>query len=287
MPVMFEQMVVAGVGLIGGSLAMAAKNRGLVRRVIGFGRNEAPLKLARRRKIIDSYFLTAEEFPMGTDLLVVGTPVGAIVPVTRSFLPRLEEGCLVTDVGSVKRRVVSGMERLLGRRAFFVGGHPIAGSEQWGPEAATVDLFVGRRCILTPTPKSDADAVKKLATFWRRVGAKVESMDAGLHDKILGIVSHLPHVVAYALVNAMDGTKIDSVDVGAYCGGGFKDTTRIAASRPELWRDICVMNREAVVKGLQAYMRGLQRMTDSIRSGDTVKLDADFTRALKARQRIG
>lgn len=286
MSVMFEQMVVAGVGLIGGSLALAAKKRVLVRRVVGFGRNEAPLRLALEKKLIDAYFLKAEEYPAGTDLLVVGTPVGAIVPVTRSFLPHLENGCLVTDVGSVKRRVVSGMERLLGRRAVFVGGHPIAGSEQWGPEAATAELFVGRRCILTPTPKSDSVAVQRLAALWRGVGAQVESMDAGLHDKILGVVSHLPHVVAYALVNALDRTKIESADLAEYCGGGFKDTTRIAASRPELWRDICLMNREAVLRGLKEYMRGLQRMTDSIRAGDAAKLEAEFARALRARKRI-
>jgi prephenate dehydrogenase len=286
MPVMFEQMVVAGVGLIGGSLALAAKKRGLVRRVVGFGRNEAPLQLARKKKIIDAYFLRAEAFPPKTDLLVVGTPVGAIVPVTRSFLPHLEEGCLVTDVGSVKRRVVSGMERLLGQRHVFVGGHPIAGGEQWGPEAARAELFVGRRCILTPTPKSQSGAVKKLALFWRNMGAEVELMDAGLHDRILGVVSHLPHVVAYALVNAVDRTKIESKDLAEYCGGGFKDTTRIAASRPELWRDICFMNREAVLKGLREYMRVLQRMTDSIQARDPAKLEAEFSRALRARQRI-
>jgi len=286
MPLMFEQMVVAGVGLIGGSLALAAKKERLVRRVVGFGRNEEPLKLAQKKKIVDAYFLCAEEFPPETDLLVMGTPVGAIVPVASSFLPYLREGCVVTDVGSVKRRVVSGMERLLKGRAAFVGSHPIAGSEQWGPDAASAQLFAGRRCILTPTSRSDSGAVQKVSEFWQGVGARVELMDAALHDKILGVVSHLPHVVAYALVNAMDRTKIDSIDLGEYCGGGFKDTTRIAASRPELWRDICLMNREAVLKGLHEYMRSLQRMTDSIRNGEASRLEAEFTRALRARQRI-
>lgn len=286
MPLMFEQMVVAGVGLIGGSLALAARREGLVRRVVGFGRSEAPLQLARRKKIIDAYFLEAEEFPPQTDLLVMGTPVGAIVPVTESFLLRLENGCLVTDVGSVKRRVVSGMERTLKGRASFVGSHPIAGGEQWGPGAASATLFAGKRCILTPTSRSESWAVKKLGEFWRKVGAKVELMDAALHDKILGVVSHLPHVAAYALVNAMDRTKIDSIDLAEYCGGGFKDTTRIAASRPELWRDICLMNREALLKGLAEYMRDLERITDSIRKHEGDKLEAEFTRALRVRQRI-
>lgn len=286
MPLMFGQMVVAGVGLIGGSLALAAKREGLVGRVVGFGRSEAPLQLARKKKIIDAYFLRADEFPPNTDLLVMGTPVGAIVPVTRSFLPHLGERCLVTDVGSVKRRVVSGMERLLKGRAPFVGSHPIAGSEQWGPGAARAKLFAGRRCILTPTSRSEMRAVKRLGEFWRGVGAKVELMDAALHDRILGTVSHLPHVVAYALVNAMDRTKIDSIDLGEYCGGGFKDTTRIAASRPELWRDICLMNREALLRALREYTRSLERMTDSIRRGQADILEAEFARALRARQRI-
>ncbi len=283
---MFRTVVIAGVGLIGGSLALAARERGLVERVVGYGRNEKTLRRARKLGILDGYFLDAGDFPSDTDFLVLATPVSAIAPVTRSFLPRIHRECLISDVGSVKRRVVADMERLLKRGPSFVGAHPIAGSDQWGPDPARADLFVRRRCILTPTNRTDPGALKKLRTFWRRVGAKVELMDVRLHDRILGVVSHLPHVAAYALVNALERTKVESLDLAAYCGAGFKDTTRIAASRPELWRDICLLNREAVLKGIREYARGLERIADCIRRDDGPGLEREFDQALVTRKRM-
>ena len=283
---MFRTMVVAGVGLIGGSLALAARERGLVERVVGYGRNEKTLRRAGRIGILDAYFLRAEDFPEDTDFLLLATPVSAIAPLARSFRPRLNPGCLISDVGSVKRRVVADMERLLKKGPSFVGAHPIAGSDEWGPDAARSDLFNRRRCIITPTGKSDARAVKRLGTFWRRVGAKVELMDAALHDRILGMVSHLPHVAASALVNVLERARIDSLDPAEYCGSGFRDTTRIAGGRPELWRDICLLNREAVLKGLREYIRGLERMTECIQRRDGSRLEREFERALATRKRI-
>ena len=283
---MFRTMVIAGVGLIGGSLALAARERGLVERVVGYGRNEKTLRRGRKIGILDGYFLSPEEFPTDADLLVLATPVGAIAPVTRSFLPRIHPRCLISDVGSVKRRVVSDMERLLKGGPPFVGAHPIAGSDQWGPDAARADLFVRRRCILTPTGRSDPRAVKKLRVFWRRVGARVELMDVRLHDRILGVVSHLPHVAASALVNALERTRIESLDLAEYCGSGFRDTTRIAAGRPELWRDICLLNREAVLKGLREYVRALERISDSIRRDDGPRLERELEQALVTRKRM-
>lgn len=283
---MFRTMVIAGVGLIGGSLALAARERGLVEQVVGYGRNEKTLRRAKKIGILDAYFPRVEDFPRDTDFLVLATPVSAIAPLTRSFLPRLDPGCLISDVGSVKRRVVADMERLLKGGPSFVGAHPIAGSDQWGPDAARADLFVRRRCIITPTKKSDPGAVRKLRTFWRRVGAKVELMDAGIHDRILGVVSHLPHVAASALVNALERTKVDSLDLAEYCGTGFRDTTRIAGGRPELWRDICLLNREAVLKGLREYIRGLERMTDCISRNDGPRLEREFEQALATRKRV-
>ncbi len=283
---MFRTMVIAGVGLIGGSLALAARERGLVERVVGYGRNETTLRRGKRIGILDRYFLRAGDFPEDTDFLVLATPVSAIAPLTRWFLPRLDRGCLISDVGSVKRRVVSDMDRLLKGGPPFVGAHPIAGSDQWGPDAARADLFVRRRCIITPTAKSDPAAVKKLRTFWRRVGAKVEIMDAAVHDRVLGVVSHLPHVAASALVNALERTKVGSLDLAEYCGSGFRDTTRIAAGRPELWRDICLLNREAVLKGLREYARGIERFADCVRRNDGPGLEREFERALATRKRI-
>jgi len=283
---MFRTMVIAGVGLIGGSLALAARERGLVERVVGYGRNETTLRRGKRIGILDRYFLHAGDFPEDTDFLVLATPVSAIAPLTRSFLPRLRRRCLISDVGSVKRRVVADMDRLLKAGPPFVGAHPIAGSDQWGPDAARADLFVRRRCIITPTAKSNPAAVKKLRTFWRRVGAKVETMDATVHDRVLGVVSHLPHVAASALVNALERTKVGSLDLAEYCGSGFRDTTRIAAGRPELWRDICLLNREAVLKGLREYARGIERFAEYVRRNDGPGLEREFERALATRKRI-
>lgn len=283
---MFRTMVIAGVGLIGGSLALAARERGLVERVVGYGRNETTLRRGKRLGILDRYFLDAGDFPEDTDFLVLATPVSAIAPLTRSFLPRLHRKCLISDVGSVKRRVVADMDRLLKAGPPFVGAHPIAGSDQWGPDAAKADLFVRRRCIITPTAKSDPAAVKKLRTFWRRVGARVETMDAAVHDRVLGVVSHLPHVAASALVNALERTKVGSLDLAEYCGSGFRDTTRIAAGRPELWRDICLLNREAVLKGLREYARGIERFAEYVRRNDGPGLEREFERALATRKRI-
>ena len=287
MTFMFRKMVLAGVGLIGGSLALDMRRRGLVKEVVGFGRTEENLKVAKNNRLIDSYFLRESEIPNDADFLLLGTPVQTIVPLTQAFLPKLPRGCFVSDVGSVKAEIVRGMEKLLPPDIHFVGAHPIAGSEQWGAQAARADLYVGKRCILTPTRRTDRAALKKMALLWRRVGAKVQIMDAAQHDRVLGVVSHLPHVVAYALVNTLDQTKIDGVDLKTYCAGGFKDITRIAGSRPELWRDICLLNRQAVSKSLGAYIRNLERMKRAIDGGNGAALEADFGRAQRVREQIG
>lgn len=283
---MFRKMVVAGVGLIGGSLALAARKHGLVGEVIGYGRGEENLRLARERGIIDDYFSTPGEVPSGVDLLILATPVQTAAPLAASFLPRLEAGCLVSDVGSVKAKIVREMEKLLPPEMPFVGAHPIAGSERWGARAAATDLFVGQRCILTPTQNTDPDALKQMDSFWRKVGARVEIMEPKLHDKILGVVSHLPHVLVYALVNTLDQTKVDSVDLKSYCGGGFKDFTRIASSRPELWRDICLVNRQAIGKSLSDYIKNLERLRKLIRDRKGNLLEREFVRANEVRRQI-
>ena len=287
MAVMFKKMVVAGVGLIGGSLALDMRRRGLVKEIVGYGRSEKNLRIAKRKGVIDDYFLRATDMPAGVDFLMMGTPVRAIVPLTAAFLPRLKSDCIVSDVGSVKAGIVKGMERILPANIHFVGAHPIAGSEQWGAGAACENLFVGRRCILTPNKKTQRVALRKMALLWRRVGAKVEIMNPEQHDRVLGAVSHLPHVVAYALVNVLDQTKVDGVDLKPYCAGGFKDITRIASSRPELWRDICLLNRKAVSKSLGSYIRNLARMKRWIDQGNGQALEHDFAHANEVREQMG
>jgi len=286
MPALFHKMVVAGVGLIGASLALAARERGLVEEIVGYGRSEKNLRFARDKKMIDSYFSQPWEIPEDTDFLVLGTPVQATVPLMEDFMGRLRTGCIISDVGSVKAEIVRGMEKLLPPTLPFVGAHPIAGGEQWGAEPARANLFIGQRCILTPTKKTDPAALEKVSTLWKKVGAKVEELDADTHDKILGLVSHLPHVLVYGLVNFMNRARVNSTEVIEYCGGGFKDFTRIASSRPELWRDICLLNREAVSGGLADYIKELEKLKRLVDEGKGPELEREFALANEARRRL-
>jgi prephenate dehydrogenase len=286
MAVMFNKVVMAGVGLICGSLALDMRRHRLAKEIIGYGRGENNLRLARRKGIIDSYFLRPERFPADVDLLMIGTPVETIAPLARAFLPQLDAGCIVSDVGSVKGEIVRVMERLLPRNIPFVAGHPIAGSEQWGAKAARRGLFLRHRCILTPTRKTDRKALNKVAALWRKVGAQVEIMAPEAHDHVLGVISHLPHVLVYALVNALERQPRRGIDLKKYCAGGFKDFTRIASSRPELWRDICLMNRHALGRSLGDYIKYLERLNRWIRAGEGAALEREFARAYELRGQI-
>jgi len=283
---MFQKMVLAGVGLICGSLALDMRRRKLVKEIVGYGRSESNLKLAKKKRIIDSYFLRENEIPGGVDFLMMGTPVQTIVPLTQAFLPRLEAGCIVSDVGSVKGEIVRGMEKILPKAIVFVAGHPIAGSEQWGAQASRENLFVRHRTVLTPTKKTDIKALKKVTELWRKVGADVEIMHPDVHDRVLGVISHLPHVLVYALVNALEKTHLKDVDLKAYCAGGFKDFTRIASSRPELWRDICLMNRKALGRSLSEYIKYLEQLNGWIKNEKGALLEKEFARAFEVRAKI-
>ena len=286
MAVIFRKMVVAGVGLICGSLALDMRRHKLVDEIIGYGRSEVGLRWAKKQGIIDSYFLREDEMPADVNFLMIGTPVQTSVPLTAALLPRLKAGCVISDVGSVKAEIVRGMDRLLPKDISFVPGHPIAGSERWGARAAKPDLFLGRRTILTPTGKTNKAALKKVAMIWRKVGAKVELMDPEVHDRVLGLISHLPHVLVYALVNALERSPVPGVDLKSYCAGGFKDFTRIASSRPELWRDICLMNRQALGQSLGDYINSLKQLRRWIAEGKGAFLEKEFARANEIRQKI-
>lgn len=282
----FRRIAVVGVGLIGGSLAMAGRKKGIVKEIIGFGRGAANLREAVRLKVIDNYTHDISKAVKDADLIVIATPVGSFERCVRQMIPGLKQGAIVTDVGSVKGRLISRIEGLLPKGVFFVGGHPIAGKEKSGVKAATPRLFEGTRCILTPTSKTNTTALKKISALWKAVGAEVVLMDPMLHDKALGAVSHLPHIAAYSLVNTVAEIKEKGNDFIFFSGGGFKDFTRIAESSPEMWRDIFLYNRENVVAMINHYQKNLNKIKKYIKDGNGRGLIKEFEKARAVRGRL-
>lgn len=283
-----ERLVIAGVGLIGGSLAMALKAHDAVGEVVGLGRSTANLRVARRRGLIDRAERDPERAARGADLVVLAVPVQAIAPVLGALVPALPAGAIVTDAGSVKAPVVAAVERLLGTDAGrFCGSHPIAGTEHSGAAAALPDLLRDQRCVLTPTPATAPAARRRVRALWEAAGMRVEEMPAPAHDRIFALVSHLPHVAAYALVNAVaDADRDAGWRALAYAAGGFKDWTRIVRSSPEMWRDICLANRDELLRALDRYTEAFDRLRDAIAIGDGQTIAAEMERAQATRRRL-
>jgi prephenate dehydrogenase len=284
---LFTRMTVAGVGLIGGSLALAARAAGLVAEVVGYGRSEANLRLARERGVVDRIAREPGAAVAGADLVVLAAPVGVSAALAESFRPHAHPGAILTDVGSVKAGVVEALEARWPEGRLVVGAHPIAGSESSGAGAARADLFRGRRCLVTPTRATDRSALARVRALWEGVGAVVEEMPPTLHDEILARVSHLPHLAAYALVSAFGETQIAGHRVLDYAGSGYRDTTRIAASRPELWRDIALANRAALGDALAEFRAVLDRIEQLLAAGDGDGLETVVAAAAALRQRLG
>jgi len=280
---MFRTMVIAGVGLIGGSLALAARERGLVERVVGYGRNETTLRRGKRIGILDRYFLHAGDFPEDTDFLVLATPVCAMGEIMDEIRPVLSAGAVVTDVGSVKQGVVDEARARLGaslRR--FVPAHPVAGKEKSGVDAATSDLYEQHRVALVPLEESDADAVGRVESMWRQVGADIVRMGVAEHDRVLAMTSHLPHLLAYAMVHYFAAGE-DREKCYEMVAGGFYDFTRIASSDPVMWRDICHMNRSAILDHIRGYRDQLSRVEAMVDDDNYQELEALFSAAREAR----
>jgi len=275
----FERAAIVGVGLIGGSLALAARAAGLIGEVFGLGRSAANLDVARQRGIIDH--AVQDPAAIGpVDLVVLAVPVRSTARMAAALLPHLRPGTVVTDVGSVKGEVVAQCEAALPADRPFVGGHPIAGSERAGAAAADAGLFRGAPCVLTPTARTDATALAAVRALWEGVGARVSEMTPAAHDRALAWVSHLPHVVAYALVGALAGAD---GQLAALAGGSWRDATRVAASPAELWRDIFLANREAVLAATDAFGAEVARLRAALAAGDEPALLALLERAVAAR----
>ncbi len=280
----FQKVTIIGVGLMGGSLALAIKKGELAGTVLGVDQQPHQLEKAVARGAIDAYTCEPAEGVQGADLVVLATPVGMFETIIRQVAPRLSSGCIVTDVGSTKGALVGQIESMLPGTAFFVGGHPIAGKEKSGIEAASMDLFKGARCILTPTSRTNAQALEKIKNLWKEVGSEEVTMEPMDHDRVLAAISHLPHMAAYALVNTtLDLLNRDGTLVSC-SGGGFKDFTRIAASSPEMWRDICLLNGENILATLEAYETVLGRIKQYIQNHNGGGLYQEFERAKKLRE---
>jgi len=284
----FKQVAIIGVGLIGGSLGMLLKRDGLADSVVGIGRRVENLKTAVKLGAIDRYVSDARDGVRDADLVVLATPVDTYERHLKEWGASLKPGAIVSDVGSVKGPLVEQAENLLPAGIRFVGAHPIAGKEKTGVAAGSVTLFQGARCILTPTKRTDPKALELIRALWEAAGSIVLIMDPFLHDKILGAVSHLPHVAAFALINALTEVQrtTPELDLLAYSGGGLRDTTRIAASSPEMWRDIFLWNRENLVKQIDVYERHLQQLKRLIQAGDGPAIEQELERAKQAREKL-
>jgi prephenate dehydrogenase len=281
---MFEKITVLGVGLIGASLALGMKQKGLCLHVSGFGRTRENLEIAKARGIIDSFETDPADACRDSDLIFFSTPVGSFVDLAKRSSSAFKEGAIVTDAGSVKGSLVAEMEKIMPGGVHFIGGHPIAGSDRSGIESADGGLFLNAKCIVTPTPRSDETALKKVSDLWAALGATVITMEPAEHDRIYAAVSHLPHVIGYSLVNAIAGIDPSYLE---FSGRGFRDMTRIAGSSQELWRDICMLNRENLIEMITVFQQNLDSLSRYLRTSDADSLEREFGKARTLREGIG
>ncbi len=278
-----QRLTIIGVGLIGGSLARALKAAGYCAEVVGCGRNADALRRGVELGVIDRFETDIPAALKGADMVVLAAPVGSMQSLFAQVVPHLEEGAILTDVGSTKGSVVSAAQVACAQVPNrFVPGHPIAGSERSGVEAADAGLYQNRRVILTPLAHTAPDAVEKVEAMWAAAGALVESMGVEHHDQVLAATSHLPHLLAYALVDALAELD-DKAEVFRYAAGGFRDFTRIASSDPQMWHDICMHNSEALLGVLRHFSQHLERLATAVEQGDGAAVLETFARAKRAR----
>ena len=282
---MTQKLCIIGVGLIGGSLARAVREKGLYHEIIGCGRSVDNLERAVELGIIDHFEREVSKAVDGCDMVVVAVPLGAIRSVLEQMTGHLSKNAVITDVGSAKQCVIKDAKNTLGDAyQNFVPGHPIAGTEKSGAEASFAELFQGRRVILTPIDDTNIEAVTRVREMWKCTGAEVTDMEPAHHDEVLAATSHLPHVLAYALVDTL-ATMSERDEIFQYAAGGFRDFTRIASSDPAMWRDICIANRDAIMKVLDQYQSDLATLSQAILNNDESALFELFSRAKQARDR--
>jgi cyclohexadieny/prephenate dehydrogenase len=284
---LFDTLAIIGPGLIGSSIMRAARAKGAVRRIVATSRSPKTRARVAELGIADTVTATTAEAVEGADLVIVCVPVGVCGAVAKEIGPHLKAGATVSDVGSVKAAVVRDMRAHLPKTVNFVPAHPVAGTEHSGPDAGFAELFENRWCILTPPAGTSTEAVERLASFWRLLGANVETMTPEHHDLVLAVTSHLPHLIAYTIVGTADELQnVTRSEVLKFSAGGFRDFTRIAASDPVMWRDIFLANKEAVLEMLGRFNEDVAALTKAIRRGEGEALYEHFSRTRAIRRGI-
>jgi cyclohexadieny/prephenate dehydrogenase len=283
----FDRVALIGIGLIGSSISHAIRRGGLARSLVGAARTEATRKTALRLGLVEEAYARPAEAVEGADLVILCVPVGACGPLAREIAPHLAQGAILTDVGSVKGSIVADVAPHVPKTVHFVPGHPIAGTEHSGPESGFADLFDGRWCILTPPTGTSQAAVRRLEAFWKAIGSNVEIMTPDHHDLVLAITSHVPHLIAFNIVNtAAHLERVTASEVIKFSAGGFRDFTRIAASDPTMWRDVFLNNKAAVIEMLGRFTEDLIALQRSIRYGEGDQLFRLFTEAREIRRGV-
>ena len=283
----FDTVCIIGLGLIGGSIGLSMKKNNFESKIIGYAKTEKTLSRAVERGLVDDTEKDLAKAVDGADLIILATPLSTFKPIITEIAPFLKKGSIVTDTGSAKFTVLEELKDLIPKEVEFIPGHPIAGTEESGPESGFPELFENRWCILTPTKNNSEENVKRIKYFWELLGSKVEIMDALHHDKVLAITSHIPHLIAYNIVGtANDLANVTDSEVVKYSAGGFRDFTRIAASDPKMWSDIFTYNSEAVLEMLDLFSNDLGKLKDSILKKDTKMLFSSFEKTRNVRKKI-
>lgn len=278
-----DKLVVCGVGLIGGSVALALRRARLVNRIVGVGRRPEPLATARQLGVIDEIATDWADALNGASMVLLAMPVGQMDAVAAAIAPHLAPGTIVTDAGSTKRDVIEAIYRHLGAHlATVVPAHPIAGAEKSGPAAAQAELYRGRKVVVTPLPENTPEAVARVRDMWAACGAVLHEMSPQEHDRVFAAVSHLPHLLAFGLVHDLAG-RANAEQLFSYAASGFRDFTRVAGSHPEMWRDICLANRHSLLAELDAYLSELAYLRALLLDGNGPSLEAVFADASRAR----
>jgi len=278
---MMEKICIIGVGLIGSSLAKALKNTGQAKLICGYGRDAARLEKAKELNIIDEYFTEPKAAIIDSDIVIIATPVGSFEEILRSIKPYLNNDTLITDVGSTKRSVIDVAEKVFGSLpSNFIPAHPIAGKEKSGFEACDDELFVNKKVIITPIGSNDDESISRVQNIWERVGSEIDFMTPESHDELLGMTSHLPHMLAFSLMSYLIG---QNPKASIYAAGGFRDFSRIASGDAVMWRDICLNNKDEIIAHIKGYQKTLNVLSEAIDNDDMEQLESIFHNAKATR----